>query len=443
MSVEFALTDRWTTLRPHKEQQRLWRSEARFKVVPAGRRSGKSEISKRKIVRKGMGTAIPDARYIAAAPTFAQAKKIFWRDLQVLIPDWYILNINRTELEITLKNGASIQIHGLDKPERIEGSPLHGIVVDEIANCPPDSWKEHIRPCLSDTNGWAMLIGVPEGRNFYHKLYMDGVAKKNGEWDSFTWHSADIIPASEIAAVREEMDARTFRQEYEGSFETFDGRAYYDFSPSNVRELQYDPRLDLIFCFDFNTSPGVAVVAQEQEIGTCVIGEVWIERDSNTPMVCSRLVRKWKHHTGIVICRGDQTGGVKKTSSVAGSDWEIIRDILSKAFPGATELDGRRTSRLRIDLPSGNPPERERLNAMNARIKSASGERRLFVDGARAPHTMADLDSVESDNAGCLVKKKKPHEAAMLTHPTDALGYHVWRKYPLKSGTSARIRRHF
>ena len=38
------LTPRWTAMRDHAEQIRLIRSLARFKVVPAGRRSGKTEI---------------------------------------------------------------------------------------------------------------------------------------------------------------------------------------------------------------------------------------------------------------------------------------------------------------------------------------------------------------------------------------------------------------
>ncbi len=425
------LTDRWTTLRPHAEQQRLWNSPSRFKVVPAGRRSGKSELSKRKIVRQAMGTSIPDARFIAAAPTFAQAKKIFWRDLQALIPDWYVKNINRTELQIDLENGASIQIHGLDRPERIEGSPLHGIVIDEIANCPADSWREHIRPCLSDTNGWAMLIGVPEGRNFYHDLYMDGVAKKNGEWDSFTWHSADIIPASEIDAVKGEMDARTFRQEYEGSFETFEGRAYYDFSPSNVAALHYDPRLDLIFCFDFNVSPGVAVVVQEQAMGTCVLGEIWIERNSNTPKVCEDLAEDWAGvHEGTITCHGDRTGGARSTSGVEGSDWDLIRIHLGRLFKGSID----------VDLPESNPPEKDRVNAMNTRISAADRTRRLFVNGAKAPHTMKDLDAVEADDRGRLIKPTSG-VGRMLTHPTDALGYHVWRTHPVEADGGVTITR--
>src|ERR1700722_4764891 len=43
-------TRRWVELRPHAEQLRLWHNQARFKLVPAGRRSGKTELAKRRLV---------------------------------------------------------------------------------------------------------------------------------------------------------------------------------------------------------------------------------------------------------------------------------------------------------------------------------------------------------------------------------------------------------
>ena len=38
------LTPRWSPMRFHVEQQRLWTSPARFKLVVAGRSSGKTEL---------------------------------------------------------------------------------------------------------------------------------------------------------------------------------------------------------------------------------------------------------------------------------------------------------------------------------------------------------------------------------------------------------------
>jgi hypothetical protein len=62
---------------------RLWTENKRFSVVPAGRRSGKTELAKRKLVASmHVKKAWADPRYFASAPTRDQAKRIFWRDLR-------------------------------------------------------------------------------------------------------------------------------------------------------------------------------------------------------------------------------------------------------------------------------------------------------------------------------------------------------------------------
>ena len=42
-------TPRWTPLLPHYHQLNLWHSTARYNIVTAGRRSGKTELAKRRI----------------------------------------------------------------------------------------------------------------------------------------------------------------------------------------------------------------------------------------------------------------------------------------------------------------------------------------------------------------------------------------------------------
>ena len=58
--------------------------------MSAGRRSGKTEIEgKRRLVVDALTeTEVQGARFIAAAPTVAQAKEIFWNDLIALTPEW-------------------------------------------------------------------------------------------------------------------------------------------------------------------------------------------------------------------------------------------------------------------------------------------------------------------------------------------------------------------
>lgn len=429
------LTPRWYRLRPHAGQHELWHSTARFIVLPCGRRSGKSEIAKRKLILSALNpyTGYDDPNYFAAAPTRDQAKRIYWRDLKAFLPKSLIAKVSESEMMIQLVNGASIYVVGMDKPERIEGMSWNGGVLDEYANMKPKAWTENVRPALSDRNGWCWLIGVPEGRNHYYDTYMYALSEESGpEWAGFTWKSSEILPEAEIASARAALDELTFLQEYEASFVTFEGRCYYPFLQEThcapLRQL-YNPRAPLAFCFDFNVEPGVAAVAQEVTLpnglqGTAVIGEVYIPRNSNTPAVCRKLIADWGGHQGAVVCYGDATGGSRGSAKVAGSDWDLIRAELRQAPFGG---------RVYYRVPQANPSERARVNAMNSRLKSETGDIRLMVDRQTAPHVVKDLEGVVllKGGSGEIDKRSTPD----LSHISDALGYYVAKEFSLVRNT--------
>lgn len=419
-------------MRRHQAQQGYWKSPHRFNTVPAGRRSGKTEFAKRKLVTRALrGTAFPDPRFFAAAPTYTQAKRIYWRDLKSLVPRHFIRDISETELRIELVTMATLWVLGMDKPERVEGTPWDGGVLDEYGNMKPDAWPEHVRPALSDRNGWCDFIGVPEGRNHYYELDRSARAQMaeldaRSRWGAFHWKSAEILPPEEIEDAQNDLDELTFLQEYEASFVNFEGRAYYPFQEDeHCARLadRYNPRHPLIICLDFNVAPGVAVVAQEMTLpngieGTGVIGQVHIPRNSNTPAVCRKLVADWGEHERLIRVYGDATGGAKGSAKVQGSDWDLVRQEFDEAF-------GERVS---YHVPPSNPAERARVNALNSRLKSMDGTIRLMVDPKACPNVVRDLEGVRTLKGGSGEIDKAAN--LKLTHISDALGYYVVREFP-------------
>lgn len=434
-----ALTPRWTTLRTIAEQVEAYNSPHRFNTLACGRRSGKTElIGKRRLIYRALrGSRYPTPRYFVAAPTRDQAKRIYWSDLKAMIhPSWRKGDPSETELVIRLHNGAEIHVVGMDKPERVEGVGWDGCVLDEYANMKPGAWQENIRPSLSDRSGWCDFIGVPEGRNHYYEL--DTLAKSEmlkfgaeSEWGSYHWVSALILPQKEIQAAKRHMDPLTFQQEYEASFVNFQGQCYYCYTDAHIStRIPYDPEQPLILCFDFNVSPGVAIVCQElqlphqapDETGTAVIGEVHIPRNSNTPAVCRKLIEDWGEHPGTVMVYGDATGGARGTAKVAGSDWDIIQD----------ELKGVYGQRLFMRVPRGNPKERTRVNAMNTRLLDGEGNIHMMVNSFTAPNIHRDLEGVRvlEGGSGEIDKRNDPK----LSHASDALGYYIAEEFPIDKG---------
>lgn len=444
------LTDRWSELRAHGEQSRLWRSSARYRVVPAGRRSGKTELAKRYLVKRALEFhSFSDGWFVCSCPTHSQAKRIYWRDLKKLVPRRFIDRISESELTIDLWNGARIQVMGLDVPERIEGPALDGIVLDEYANMKSGVWDEHVGPALDTPGrpGWAWFIGVPEagGANDYEDLFDSSRSSLDewSDWDGFSWESADILDPDVIARVRARMDSRTFDQEYRAQFINVGGRTYYDFSEDNQREglrSQYDQSSPLLFCFDFNVEPGTASVLQyfdtpsgwptfiSPRVCGC-IGEVYVPRDSNTPRVCSSLIQGWGSHQGNVICYGDATGGARGTAQTEGSDWDLIRKAMKAAFG----------PRVQFKVPRGNPSEKSRVNAMNSRIRASDGSVRFLVDPAECPHVVRDFLRVTSDSEGRIDKRKD----GTLTHITDEIGYWAVHEHPVGGKGRLKIERGF
>lgn len=442
---EEKLSKRWTELRYHPIQHAYANSKTRFNVVPAGRRSGKTEYAKRRLCLRAIEFAgYTDGRFICAAPTYTQAREIFWDDLKRMMPSSLLRKRPKeTDLTLYLINGVKIQVMGMDKAYRAEGPPLDGIVLDEYANMRPEVWTKHIRPAL-DTDGrpgWADFIGVPEGRNHYYDLNNSAIADETGQWSAFTWPSSDILSPEIIEQWKHDLDELTFDQEANASFITFEGRAYFGYftDTHGCKGLAkvYDNRAPLLMCFDFNRAPGVAVVAQEMrkstipafknfedldELFTGVIGEVHIPQNSNTPLVANRLLRDWGEHLGPVLLHGDATGGAKTSSSVEGSDWDLVKQVLKPKFG----------NRLRSMFPRANPAERSRVNAMNSRFRSVDGSIKLLVDHAAAPNLVRDLEGVTTVKGGSGELDKAVD--LRLTHPSDGLGYYVVEKFPVSGG---------
>ena len=466
-------TPRWTQLKAIPEQTRLIECPARFIVVPAGRRSGKTERAKRRIIRAAMDPRtfrFPDPMFACAAPTYNQAKSIYWKDLKKMIPTWVKRRTYETDLSIELITGATIKVVGMDKPERIEGSPWDGIILDEFANMKPGAWEENVLPALTDRKGWAWLIGVPEGRNHYYDVYQNAkgpwnIRNEGQDWDAFTWKSIEVMDPAEIELRRSQMDQLTFEQEYEASFINFVGQAYYPFTTdehcANLRP-HYNPKAELIVCLDFNVDPGVAVICQEMELperievargievggktlfsgvrksgrvhGTAVIGEIHIPRNSNTPAVCRKLHNDWGDHLGPISIYGDATGGARTTQSETGSsDWDLVKTNLYRDFSPQQVT-------IRLNLSDNgnpmNPPERSRINAVNSRLKSDSGIIRMMVDGAAAPMTVKDFEGTRLLEGGSGELDKKHDQR--LTHLTDAVGYYISKAFPVRRDVVTR-----
>ena len=206
----------------HPAQLEIFNSTARFKVVSAGRRFGKSRLAAWILIIKALQSESKDVFYIG--PTFQQAKDIMWNMLKELLHGTDLIETtHENTATMKLVNGRRISLKGSDRPDTLRGVGLAYVVLDEYASMKVEVWEQIIRPTLSDVKGGALFIGTPAGKNHFYDLYLE--ADKDEDWEAFQYTSIDnpLIDPKEVEVARRTMSTQAFRQEFEASFVSFTG----------------------------------------------------------------------------------------------------------------------------------------------------------------------------------------------------------------------------
>lgn len=200
---------------PHHIQAQILHAPARFKVVAAGRRFGKTELGKHLLLRAIEGTG-KIGWWIA--PTYNTAGQV-WRDLaNILAP--LEPEISAAQRRIDLPGGGYIAVRSAHNPDRLRGAGLDYAVLDEAAYMSASLWPEVVRPMLLERRGGAAFLSTPYGHNHFWELYKLGLEPDQDEWQSFRFPSTanDRIDGAEIEALRAVTPDLVYRAEYLAEF---------------------------------------------------------------------------------------------------------------------------------------------------------------------------------------------------------------------------------
>lgn len=417
---------RWYKLKDHPVQLALMDavpSGIRFPLVPAGRRSGKTERFKRFLVKQATAYSGP---YFAAAPTHAQAKKIFWDDLKAFtLSSMHSRRPSESDLIIYLENGSEIHVIGLDKPQRIEGIPWTGGGIDEFADVKPDAWEANILPALNTVNptmpdyrAWCWLLGVPDGLNHYYDLCMQAESGQDPNFRVFHWKSAEILPPDVMDAMKRAMSPKQFKQEFEASFETASGRIYEDYGKHNQTAATIEPHEQLMWMHDQNFTPLSSAIGVRRNNGKdlYLLDEI-VLTSAISRQAALEFVEKYKDHKNKhVLIYGDPAGKAGEKHGHA-SDYTDIEAVLKAA--------GWRYTR---KVKPAHPAIKDRQNAVRAKILTASGESSLFVNPVTAPWCHKGLATVQLQEGSTFQEDQKNQ----YQHITTAIGYCVDVEWPAK-----------
>ena len=421
---------RWYKLVDHPVQLALVGAVAngvRFPVVPAGRRSGKTERAKRFVAKMGMKN--PAERYFIAAPTHTQVKKMYWADMkQLCLCSLQAKAPSETDLIIFLNNGTEIHLIGLDRPQRIEGVFWSGGVIDEIADIKPEAWEANIRPALDtfnptrpDYRAWCWLIGVPDGLNHYYDMAKYAESANDPDWKVYHWKSSEILPEATIAAAKRQMSAKQYKQEYEASFEGATGRIYEDYDLSNHTDAKIEPHEQLLWMHDQNFTPLSSAIGVRRGNGLFLLNEI-VLTSAVSKQSAAEFVEKYKDHKNKhVLVYGDPAGRAGEKHGHA-SDYTDIEGVLKASGWAFTRK-----------VKHAAPAIKDRQNAVRAKVCTADGTRTLFVNPSTAKWCDKGLATVQLQKGSTF----QEDQTNKYQHITTAIGYCIDVEWPsVKTGTT-------
>ena len=395
-----------------KPQHLISSSNKRFRVLISGRRFGKTYLA---ITEMMKFASRPNQRIWYVAPTFKMAKDICWASLKEVLNQFnWIEDINETTMTITIrKTNSTISLKGADNYDALRGTGLNFLILDEFADIDKRTWFEVLRASVADTLGKVLFCGTPKGYgNWSYEMYLKG--KQDPEWDSFqfTTIQGGMVSKKEIEQAKQDIDIRTFRQEFEGTFENYAGAVYYNFHPvDNVIKKDIDWNKPFHIGMDFNVDPMSACVSQIEKDKIYVVDEIVIY-SSNTDEMCQEIKDRYGTKVPIFIYP-DPASRQRKTSAGGRTDLSILQNAGFK-----------------VKVKHKHPAVRDRINAVNSKLKDSNGKRHIFVSHSCKTIIKGLQRQTYKENTNI------PDKEDGFDHMNDALGYMIDFLKPLTTETN-------
>ena len=338
----------------------------------------------------------------------------------------------KTERVLRLKNGSEIMFRHFDEPDKLKSLNLGFAQIEEMSDVPKSVF--------------LMLLGrlrqraLPSWRNFQYRLFghTNPESRKGWIYDTFAHNSAPnyrliiapttqniYLPKGFIEELRKSYDEDYFTQNVLGEWvEKDDALVVKGFSSQNVRNLDYDERLDLHLSCDFNVDPMCWLVAHKTDEKVYFIDEIVLE-NTTTALAMDEFVRRYPRHKGRIVINGDASGDNRSCTSEFTNYALMLRKLALHGYNGVS-----------VEIRSFNPPIKNRVTAFNTLIRSASGDSRIFID-PKCEKLIYNLKNLKYRAGSSQIdvptyhQIRKNRELKFLSHPFDAASYLVEYYFPL------------
>lgn len=231
--------------KPHGQQVRVLESKARWTVVLAGVRGGKTYSCAAAFLHRiyndlhsgKANTAVPETgdryrrprlHYWVCAPTYDLLKEPR-RYLMQLIPPSSVECFYEGR-ELWLAGGILIEFKSTDNAKALVSVGLNGVWLDEADRIESDAWRGQLSTRLSDKQGWGIFSSTPYAARagFLFQDFISQAHDPERNIEYITWRFVDNIynALPEWKAAKLRLPDRYFRREYEASLDAFVGLVY-------------------------------------------------------------------------------------------------------------------------------------------------------------------------------------------------------------------------
>lgn len=401
---------------PLPSQRLFHESSARFKGFSGPIGSGKSQALCQEAIK--LSYLNPGRLGLIGAPTYPMLRDATQPALiEILERNRLPYEFNKAEKTILMRDTRSrIVLRSLDHFERLRGSNLAWFGVDELTYTHEEAWLR-LEGRLRDpkaTRLCGFAVWTPKGRDWvFRRFFQQGsdnyqvIVAKPFE----NRHLLAQVP-DYYERLKRSYDERFYQQEVLGEYVAMnEGLVYHAFDRRvNVRKLSVRESEPLLWAVDFNVEPMCSVIAQMAGDEVHVLDEIVLRRAS-TSDACREFDRRYGRHAAGVVVYGDASGNRRQTTGM--SDFGIIRAFFSE-----------QGVRFQLRVPRSNPPVRERVAIVNAKLKCADGTSKLLID-PKCRGLIEDFEELQYKMDGLEIDKARD---PMRSHLSDALGYLIWQE---------------
>jgi phage terminase large subunit len=402
---------------PLPSQKKFHKSKARFKGFSGPIGSGKSAALCQEAIR--LSYVNPGRAGLIGSPTYPMLRDSTLMALIETLNDNEIpFDLNKADFVLTMKDtGSRILLRAVDEFERLRGTNLAWFGLDELTYTREQSWlrlEGRLRdPRATERCGFAAW--TPKGFDWVYRKFVSHRVQGYEAIHAQPFENRFLLAQVPdfYERLRGSYDESFYRQEVLGDYLNVQGGLVYNAfnRERNVRQMEVDPARPVIWALDFNVDPMCSVIAQVERNGeVSVLDEIALRR-ATTEQACEEFEKRFGLPRAGVVVYGDASGASMNTTGY--SDYQVIRSYF-----------GGRLAKVVYRVPKANPPVRDRVSLVNARLSNARGEVQLFVD-PKCKELIADFEQVAYQEDSTQVDKDKDRRR---THLSDALGYLIWQE---------------